>query len=90
MVTNREIRKLFSTFSELLQLNEQDERLSKVLAGAAFRIGQMDEQVMDLNSAELNKLFRKEVVSYITELKNTGTIELFDELVQLTPAGLLR
>ncbi len=88
MISNREIRRQFNIFSELLQLHQQDEKFSHLLSGAAYRIGQMEEEVINLSSTELKKLFHPEVAEKIIELKNTGTIQTLDELVQLTPAGL--
>lgn len=88
MISNREIRKQFNIFSELLQLHEQDERLSHLLAGAAYRIGRMQENVIEMDPVELKKNFRPEVILQITELKETGTIQSLDELVQLTPPGI--
>ena len=37
---------------------------------------------------DLKKNFRGVVLSSIVELKDTGTIQKLDELIQLTPAGL--
>jgi DNA polymerase (family X) len=88
MVSNREIRQQFQIFSELLQVHETDEKLSQILAGAAYRLGRMPDQVTEMKPAELTRQFRPEVTSLIDELKKTNTIQALDELVQLTPAGI--
>ncbi len=87
MASNREISRLFSLFAELLLLHQKDEGLAKLLSGAAYRLRNLQE-VEDISKGELSKLFRPQLVKLIEELKNTGTIESLDELIQLTPAGL--
>jgi DNA polymerase (family 10) len=88
MTSNRELRRLFSVYAELLLLHGKDEHLSHLLSGAAFRLRRMNEESMELTRDELLKEFRPQVVKIITELKETNTIEALDELIQLTPAGL--
>jgi DNA polymerase (family 10) len=88
MVTNQDISRLFGLYAELLQLHGQDERLSELLSGAAYRIQRMDESVLDLDRAETQKLFRPLIVTILEELAKTSTIAAMDEIVQLTPSGL--
>lgn len=88
MHSNKEIGRSFSLYAELLLLHQQDERLSELLSGAAYRIRQMESDVETMDSAELNKQFRPQVVNVIKELAGNGNIEALDELIQLTPAGL--
>src|SRR5436189_5912581 len=88
MLSNKEISRSFNLYAELLLLHEKDERLSKLLSGAAYRIRRIDENVMNMSKDELSKLFRRELTSIIAELKKKDTIETLDKLVQLTPSGL--
>jgi DNA polymerase (family X) len=88
MVSNREIRRLFNLFAELLLLHGKDERLAKLLSGASYRIRRVGEEVTDMPDSEIEKLFRPEVIKIIRELKSTGTVADLDELIQLTPPGL--
>jgi DNA polymerase (family 10) len=89
MPSNRDIRRQFSLFAELLQLHEQDEKLAGILSGTAYRIRRIDEPLTELSKPELEAFkFRPEINAIIKELKTTGTIAALDELVQLTPAGL--
>ena len=88
MVSNREIRRLFNLYAELLLLHGQDERLATLLSGAAYRMRRIAEEVVRLNKGDLSELFRPGIISLIDELKMTGTIETLDELIQLTPSGL--
>jgi len=57
MISNREIRRLFSLYSELLLLHRKDERLAVLLSGAAYRLRNISEPVTSLNKSELLKSF---------------------------------
>jgi len=88
MSSNREISKLFSLYAELLLLHQKDEGLAALLSGASYRLRNLNEQIVELYTHELSKLFRPEIISIIRQLKVTSTIEPLDELIQLTPQGL--
>jgi len=88
MISNSEISRLFGLFAELLLLHQQDERLSVLLSGAAYRTRRMEEPVVEMNSSKWAELFRPQIIKLIKELKNTGTLQVLDELIQLTPSGL--
>ena len=81
MVSNREISRLFNLYAELLLLHEKNERLSKLLSGAAYRLRNMSDEVVTLPRNELSKLFRIEICEIIGELKDSTTIEALDELI---------
>jgi DNA polymerase (family 10) len=87
-MNNQEISSRLRIFSELLEVHEEDERLSRIITGASFRIRQMSEPVLELSPGDLKKLFRIEVVDILNELKNTGSIKSLEEIIQLTPAGI--
>src|SRR4051812_30147557 len=88
MVSNREIRRMFNLYAELLLLHGNDQRFAGLLSGAAFRTRRISEDIMAVDAQSLSKLFRPEIISVLKELRKTGTIEALDELVQLTPPGL--
>ena len=88
MVSNREIRRLFSLYAELLLLHEVDRRMSGLLSGAAYRLRNISDEVSRLKKPELSKLFKPEITAIIQELQSTGTVAALDELIQLTPQGL--
>jgi DNA polymerase (family 10) len=88
MVSNRELTTIFRTLSELLMLHGDKENLSKYFAGAAFRITKITEEVMHMSRHELQQYFSKSIISKIEELNKTGTINIMDELIQLTPPGI--
>ena len=88
MMSNREISRMFNLYAELLLLHNKNEGLAKLLSGAAYRLRNFNEALPGLKKAELAKQFRPEIIHLLDELKNTGTINDLDELIQLTPAGL--
>ena len=88
MVSNKEIRRLFALYAELLMLHRMDEKFSRILSGAAYYTRRIREDIADLTKPEIVKLFRPAIAKLIIELKETGTINKLDELIQLTPAGL--
>lgn len=88
MHSNREIGRLFSRYAELLQLHEEDARLADYLSGAAYRLRNIEEEIIELPKAELRKLFRPQIVKIIEELETSGAIEGLENLIQLTPSGL--
>ena len=87
-MSNREISRLFNLYAELLLLHQKDERLAALLSGAAYRLRNISEEIVELNKEELSKLFRDEIINVIEEIKKRQTIEALDELIQLTPQGL--
>ena len=88
MVSNKEIRRFFALYAELLMLHRMDEKFSRILSGAAYYTRRIREDIADLTKPEIVKLFRPAIAKLIIELKETGTINKLDELIQLTPAGL--
>ena len=88
MLSNREISRLFNLYSELLLLHRSDERLAVLLSGAAYRLRNMENEILSLEKKELSKLFNPGIVDVIEEIRLTGTIQVLDELIQLTPPGL--
>lgn len=88
MVSNREISRLFSLYAELLQLHKKHEGLSNLLSGAAYRLRNFNEEVLELSKQDIAKNFKPELIRVLDELKRSGTINDLEELIQLTPPGL--
>lgn len=87
-MSNSEISRLFSLYAELLLVHQQDERLSDLLSGAAYRLRRMDVGVLKMETDALSKLFRPIIVKLLQELRKSASLSALDELVQLTPPGL--
>lgn len=88
MVSNREIRRLLNLYSELLILHGKDEQQAKWLAGAAFNLRRVSDELAEMSKAQYSKQFRPAIAVIVKELLDTGTIQELDELIQLTPPGL--
>ena len=88
MISNREIRRMFSLYSKLLQLHAKQPELAAVLSNAAFYARRIKKDIITLDKSSVEKLFRPAISKVIVELQHTGNIEALDELIQLTPAGL--
>ncbi len=86
MLSNSEVASMMKTLSELMELHGANEFAAKSLSVSAFQIGRLTENVIDMNKAALEKQFNKTVVTRVNEIKETGTIELLEELVQ--PPGI--
>ena len=88
MPSNKEISRLFSLYAELLLLHKKNERLAALLSGASYRLRNITESITQLTQAELSKQFRQEIVTIIDEIKQSGTVQALEELIELTPQGL--
>lgn len=88
MISNREISKLFTLYSELLLLHRKDEKLANLLSGAAYRLRSLPDDVTGLNRKKIAGMFRPEITALLEKLKKKPSIPALDELVQLTPGGL--
>ncbi len=88
MLSNSEVASMLKTLSELMELHGEDDFSAKSLSVAAFQMGKLTENVTEMNKSELEKQFNKSVVSRINEIKETGTLEMLEELVELTPSGI--
>ena len=88
MISNREIRRMFTLYGKLLQLHEKRPELAAILPNAAFYARRIKKDIITLDKQSVNKLFRPSIAKIIIELQRTGNIEALDELIQITPAGL--
>jgi DNA polymerase (family 10) len=79
---------MLGLYSELLKLHGQESRLSDELASAAYYTRRISDNIIGLDETTITKTFRPSIAKILKELKQTGTIEALDELIQLTPAGL--
>jgi DNA polymerase (family 10) len=88
MISNREIRRMFTLYGKLLHLHEKQPELAAMLSSAAFYVRRIKKDIITLDKYSVEKLFRSPIAKIILELQHTGNIEALDELIQLTPAGL--
>jgi DNA polymerase (family 10) len=88
MISNRQIRRIFTLYAKLLDLHEKQAALAVMLPKAAFYVRRIRQNIITLDKKSVIKLFHAPIAKIILELQQTGTIEALDELIQLTPAGL--
>ncbi len=74
-----------------MELHGENDFKTKSYANAAFQIGRIHENVIELDQATLDKKqgIGKSIAAKILELRDTGTIAVLDELMAITPPGLL-
>lgn len=91
MLSNKEVSGIFKTLCGLMELHGENDFKTKSYANAAFQIGRIHENVLSMEAPELEKHpgLGKSVAGKIIELKNTGTIAVLEDLMQVTPGGLL-
>ena len=89
MLTNKEIRRIFSLYAELLRVHSMDQKFADSLSSAAYYSRRIKQNIMSLNSDELKAKFQPPVAELIIELQKTSSVSALDELIELTPGGLL-
>jgi len=88
MLSNKEIRRIFHLYAELLRVHEMEEKLAATLSSAAYYIRRFKQDIITLKRPEIKKLFKPNIANLIVELQTKSTIPSLDELIQLTPSGL--
>jgi len=91
MYSNKEISTIFKTISGLMELHGENDFKTKSYSNAAFQIGRIYENVIELDQTTLDKKqgIGKSIAAKIIELRDTGTIAVLDELMAITPPGLI-
>jgi len=91
MYSNKEISTIFKTISGLMELHGENDFKTKSYSNAAFQIGRIHENVIELDQTTLDKKqgIGKSIAAKIIELRDTGTIAVLDELMAITPPGLI-
>lgn len=91
MLSNKEVSAIFKTIGGLMELHGENDFKTKSYANAAFQIGRIHEHVMELEEDDLAKRqgIGKSVAAKIVELRNTGTIAALEELMAITPPGII-
>jgi DNA polymerase (family 10) len=91
MLSNKEVSTIFKTIGGLMELHGENDFKTKSYANAAFQIGRIHEPVMELEEDDLAKRqgIGKSVAAKIVELRNSGTIAALEELMAITPPGII-
>lgn len=91
MLANKDVSVLFKTLAGLMELHGENDFRTRSYANAAFQIGRLQDPVMEMPVAELEKApgIGKSIQARILELRETGTMRALDNLMELTPPGLI-
>lgn len=79
------------TIAGLMELHGENDFKTKSYTNAAFQLGRIQEHVMTLDKEVLDQKqgIGKSIAAKIIELRETGTIAVLDELMAITPPGLI-
>ncbi len=81
----------FSMLSKLMDIHGENSFKSKSYAAAAFNIEKLPEQLTEIPADKLSSLkgIGDSLSKKITEIIETGKLQVLDDLIQKTPAGVL-
>ncbi len=88
---NRSIAKHFDLIAKLMELHGQNPFKIRTYSNAYQVIGRNDNPLIDFDLASLTALpgIGKTLAHHIVELKESGTTRVLDDLIAITPAGIL-
>ena len=90
-MNNRKISKLFDLAGQLLELHGENQFKVRSYEKASDTIYDIPNPIIDLNEKELEEIdgVGKALAKKIVQIKNTGSFEDLDKLLQLTPPGIV-
>ncbi|HAQ37439.1 MAG TPA: hypothetical protein DCQ58_02930, partial [Saprospirales bacterium] len=88
---NKTIAKYFDQIAKLMELHQQNPFKIRTYANAYQSIARSDQQLIGLDLAALIAVpgIGKTLAQNIIELKEKGTITVLDQLIAMTPPGIL-
>jgi DNA polymerase (family 10) len=88
---NKEIGKIFRLTADLLELHGENPFKVKSYANAAFRIEKLDRPLSETNDEDIQSMdgIGKGLAQKIHELKETGSMQELNRLMEITPEGLI-
>ena len=91
MLSNKEVSSIFKTLGSLMELHGENDFKARSYTNAAFQLGRLHDNVMAMSPAQLETTpgIGKSIAGKITELKTTGTLQTLENLLQLTPPGIV-
>jgi DNA polymerase (family 10) len=91
MMTNAQIAKRLSLYSELLDLHGENAFRVKSYATAAYALERIPEPVSSASAGEIEALsINSAAKGKIREMVETGELKALQEILETTPAGLLQ
>lgn len=90
-MTNKEIAKLLKLTAALLEIHDENQFKVRTYTNAVFNIEKQEDQLIGKSIEELEALdgIGKGLARSITQIFDSGTFELLEELKSATPEGIL-
>ena len=91
-MSNKEIAKVLKFTSQLCELHDENPFKIKALASAAFHIERIDKELEQLSKEEIGAIpgIGKSILQKIFQLLDEATLDDFERLIKITPAGVLQ
>ncbi|WP_026902513.1 DNA polymerase/3'-5' exonuclease PolX [Pedobacter glucosidilyticus] len=88
---NKEISKTLKLLAQLMELHEENPFKIKSVANASFKVDKLPFKLKDKAQDELDKIdgIGKSIATKIIEIFNTGGLKELNDLVTITPIGIL-
>jgi DNA polymerase (family 10) len=88
---NKAISRTLKLLAQLMELHEENSFKIKSVANAAFKIDKLPFKIAEKPIEELDKIdgIGKSIAGKITELLTTGSIQELENILQLTPPGVV-
>lgn len=90
-MNNKIVSKTLQLLGQLMELHDQNAFKAKAYSNAAYRIKKLDLDLSSFSQKDLENIegIGKTVASKICELHDNGTIKELEELVAITPPGIV-
>lgn len=88
---NKEIIKLLTLYTKLLELNDENAFKIRALSNASFQLNKLDVSFENLSIQELEQLpnVGKSIAQYIHEINQTNTFNELQKYLEATPKGVV-
>ncbi len=91
MTSKKDIIKLFRLTASLMEIHGENEFKTRVFTNAVFNLEKFDGQLYGLSEDEIGEIegIGKSMASNILQILDTGSFAKLEELLEITPEGLL-
>lgn len=90
MKSNNEISDIFSFYTFLLELHNENEFKIKSYRSAVFKIDRLTENISEMSSEQIRKNFGKSTAEQVLEILEKGSFTALESLLAQTPEGVLK
>ena len=90
MKSNKEISDIFSFYTFLLELHNENEFKIKSYRSAVFKIDKLSENISEMSIEQVRKTFGKSTAEQVLEILEKGSFSALESLLAQTPEGVLK